>query len=170
MPSLVFDSTALIYLAKTSLLQLVGRLHDEKLMPPTVLMEVVTKGKMKGAPDAAIIERLVLEGTIKVKEVGDEKFFDSLLRNPRLHKADAEVIVLAKEVEGIAVLDEEVARSVADVFEVNNRGTIYILFRLLKAELISREQAKRAVDQMISAGWRCSTMLYGEIMKQLAEE
>ena len=169
MPPLVFDSTALIYLAKTSLLQLVGRLHDEKLMPPTVHMEVVTKGKEKGAPDAAIIERLTVEGIIKVKEVEDVRFFDALRRNPMLHKADAEVIVLAKEIGGIAVLDEEVARSVADVFEVSNRGTIYVLFRLLKAELISREQARRAVDQMISAGWRCSTALYVEIMKQLAE-
>jgi predicted nucleic acid-binding protein len=169
MPPLIFDSTALIYLAKTSLLQLVGHLHDERLMPPTVHMEVITKGKEKGAPDATIIERLTAEGVIRVKEVRDTMFFDALRRNPRLHKADAEVIVLAKETGGIAIMDEEVARSVADVYEVENRGSVYILFRLLKAKLISTEQARGAIDQMISAGWRCSTALYVEIMKHLAE-
>jgi len=169
MPPLIFDSTALIYLAKTSFLQLVGQLHDEKLMPPTVHMEVVTKGKQKGAPDAAIIERLTAAGIIRVKEVEDARLFDALRRNPRLHKADAEVIVLAKEIGGIAILDEEVARSVADVYEVKNRGTVYIIFRFFKTKLISTEQARGAIDQMISAGWRCSTALYVEIMKHLAE-
>lgn len=167
MPPLIFDSTALIYLAKTSFLQLVEHLHDEKLMPPTVHMEVVTKGKERGAPDAAIIEKLTAEGIIRVKEVEDVRFLDALRRNPRLHKADAEVVVLAKDIGGIAILDEEVARSVADVYEVKNRGTVYILFRLLKAKLISTEQARGAIDQMISAGWRCSTALYVEIMKHL---
>ena len=169
MPPLIFDSTALIYLAKTSLLQLVGHLHDEKYMPPTVHMEVVAKGKEKGAPDAAVIERLTTEGIIRVKEVGDTRFFDALRRNPRLHRADAEVIVLAKDLGGIAILDEEAARSVAIVYEVRNRGTVYILFRLLEAKLISPEQTRGAIDQMISAGWRCSTALYVEIMKHLPE-
>jgi len=169
MPPLIFDSTALIYLAKTSLLRLAGHLRDERLMPPTVQLEVVTKGMEKGAPDAAIIERLAAEGVIRVKEIEDVKFFEALRRNPRLHKADAEVIVLAKDLGGIAILDEEVARSVADVYEVRNRGTVYILFRLLKAKIISIEQARGAIDQMISAGWRCSTALYVEIMKQLPE-
>jgi predicted nucleic acid-binding protein len=169
MPALIFDSTALIYLAKTSFLQLVGQLGGEKFMPPTVHMEVVTKGKEIGASDALVIERLAAESVIGVREVEDAKFLHTLQRNPKLHKADAEVIALAKDLDGIAILDEEVARSIADVYEVENRGTVYILFRLLKANLISRDEAREAIDEMIRAGWRCSTALYVEIMKHLAE-
>ena len=76
-------------------------------------------------------------------------------------------MVLAKDLGGIAILDEEAARSVAIVYEVSNRGTVYILFRLLEAKLISPEQARGAIDQMISAGWRCSTALYAKIIKIL---
>jgi predicted nucleic acid-binding protein len=54
---LVFNSTPLIYLAKVGLLPLLKDVPGEKLIPESVKIEVVDKGKERAAKDALTIER-----------------------------------------------------------------------------------------------------------------
>lgn len=169
MRALIFDSTPLIYLAKTKVLKLIERLPEQKFVSRTVYDEVVVGGREKGATDAILIERLIDEGAIRLREVEDEKLLDVLLSNPRLHRADGETLALAAELAGVAIVDEDEARTTAGVYGIRNRGSIYIVFRLLKVGALTREEVKETVDGMIKAGWRCSTELYTEIVKHLIE-
>ena len=165
---LVLNSTPLIYLAKVNVLELLKKLPEKKVIPTFVHAEVVAKGKKRGAPDAILIEKAIDKGIIELKTPKDKKFLQTLLKIPGLHEADAEVLALAKELKATAIIDEDKARTIADVNDIPNRGTAYLLLRLQKLRWLTKGEVKGKVDEMIKLGWRCSTEVYAEIVKSVA--
>lgn len=129
-------------------------MQGEKLTSPVVKREVVDEGKRKGIPDAVVLDKLFTKGVFRVSEPGDKKFLARLLETRGLHLADAEVLVLAHEHVGIAVVDDEVARKTAKVYGVDYVGSPYVLMRAVFEGLISKTKAKQVVNDVVSAGWR----------------
>jgi predicted nucleic acid-binding protein len=164
---LVFNPTPLIYLTKSGLSRIIEQLNTEKLTCPVVKAEVVDKGKQKGVPDAFVLEKLFDNGVFKIYEPKDKSFLSRLSETRGLHVADAEVLALAKECGGLAVIDDEVARKTARVYGIGYVGTPYVLERAVFEGLISKAEAKQAVNDMVSAGWRCSVESYAKIMELL---
>jgi predicted nucleic acid-binding protein len=164
---LVFNSTPLIYLTKAGLSRVFEGLQGEKLTSPVVKREVVDEGKREGVPDAIVLDKLFANGVFKVCEPADEKFLARLLESRGLHLADAEVLALAREHAGIAVVDDEVARKTAKVYGIDYVGSPYVLMRAVCEGFISKAKAKQAVNDMVSAGWRCSVESYAKIMEVL---
>ena len=167
MKTLVFNSTPLIYLSKAGLIKIVENLKAEKLTSPLVKLEVVDKGKLKGVPDAIALEKLFDKGVFKLCEPKDKAFLSQLSLTRGLHDADTQVLALAKEYDALAVIDDEVARKIAKVYRINYGGTPYILARAIFEEIISKEQAMLAVNDMVSEGWRCSVESYAKIRELL---
>ncbi len=165
MKPLVFNSTPLIYLSKAGLSGIIEILQEEKLTSPLVKTEVVDKGKQKGVPDAVALEKLFENGVFKLCNPKDQLFLSRLSKTRGLHAADAEVLALAKEHAGLAVIDDEVARKTAKVYKISYVGTPYILARAVSEEFLSKEQAKGAVKDMVSSGWRCNVETYAKIME-----
>jgi predicted nucleic acid-binding protein len=165
--SLVFNSTLLIYLSKAGLSGIIENLKGEKLTSPLVKAEVVDKGKLKGVPDAIALEKLFDNGVFKVCKPKNTAFLSRLSETRGLHVADADVLALAKEYEALAVIDDEVARKTAKVYGIEYVGTPYVLVRAVFEGLLSKEEAKLAVNDMVSAGWRCSLESYSKIMQLL---
>jgi hypothetical protein len=166
---LVFNSTPLIYLAKVGLLPLLKKLPHERLTTAGVKEEVVDRGKEKFAKDALIIESAVQEGTLKIRGIANRGFLRTLSRVPELHPTDAEVLVLAREIRGIAVIDDRVSREAARVYGIEHGGTAFILALLIAHKLIAKEAARAALDDMISLGWRCSVEDYSQMIKMIEE-
>jgi predicted nucleic acid-binding protein len=164
---LVFNSTPLIYLAKVGLSKLLEDLSGEKLTSPAVKREVVDEGKRKGAPDALVLERLFENAVFKVVKPRDQKFLLRLLETRGLHLTDAEVLAIAQENRGLAVIDDEVARKTAKIYGISYAGTPYVLMRAVCEELVSKEKSKQAVIEMVFSGWRCSVETYAKIMGAL---
>ena len=167
MKPLVFNSTPLIYLSKAGLSGIIENLKGEKLTSPLVKAEVVDKGKLKGVPDAIALEKLFDNGVFKVCKPKNTAFLSRLSETRGLHVADADVLALAKEYEALAVIDDEVARKTAKVYGIEYVGTPYVLVRAVFEGLLSKEEAKLAVNDMVSAGWRCSLESYAKIMQLL---
>ena len=167
MKQLVFNSTLLIYLTKAGLSQVFESLKGEKLTSPVVKKEVVEEGKRKGVPDAVVLEKLFENDVFEVCEPQDKGFVARLLKTCGFHVADAEVLALARECEGTAVIDDEVAMKTAKVYGIDYVGTPYVLMRAMCEGLISKEEAKLALNEMISMGWRCSVESYAKIMEVL---
>lgn len=167
MKPFVFDATPLIYLGKVSLLEKVKQFPENKYIPKSVYREVVDTGKENGRPDAFIIEKLVRNGSIKTRMPANKKYITHLRENPKIHEADADVLALAFELNGIALLDDEEARGMAETEGIEHHGTIYILLRMVKMKLLTKEEALSCLNKMIRMGWRCSTELYGEIIIHL---
>jgi predicted nucleic acid-binding protein len=164
---LVFNSAPLIYLTKVGLSGVFEGLQGEKLTSPEVKREVVDEGKRKGVPDAIVLDKLFANGVFKVCQPSDRKFLARLLETRGFHLADAEVLALTRERAGIAVIDDEVARKTAKVYGVDYVGSPYVLMRAVCEGLISKAKAKQAVNDMVSAGWRCNVESYAKTMEVL---
>jgi predicted nucleic acid-binding protein len=79
------------------------------------------------------------------------------------------VILLADELEGSAVLDEDYGRTVAETEGVETRGTAYLVLSRVKDGEMEPEDAREIIDGMLDAGWYCSTDLYSKILRKLEE-
>ena len=167
MKPLVFDSTPLIYLTKAGLSRIFKELQGEKLTLPFVKKEVVDAGKDRGIPDAIVLDKLFDTGVFRVCEPADKLFLARLLDTHGLHFADAEVLALAHEHEGLAVIDDEVGRKTAKVYEIDYAGSSYVLMRAVCEGLISKAKAKQDVNDMVSLGWRCNVESYMKILEAL---
>jgi len=86
------------------------------------------------------------------------------LETKGLHITDAEVLAIAKERDGIAVTDDEVARKTATIYGISYVGTLHILMRAVFQGLVTKDRAKQAINEMIFAGWRCTVESYAKIM------
>jgi len=164
---LVFNSTPLIYLTKVGLSGIFEGLKAEMLTSPSVKREVVDEGKRKGVPDAVILGELFEGNMFEVVEPKDGGFLSRLLETRGLHVTDAEVLALARECGGLAVIDDEVARKTAKVYGISYVGTPYILMKAIFEGIIAKERARQAVNDMVFAGWRCSVETYAKIMEAL---
>ncbi len=167
MKPLVFDATPLIYLTKVGLSKLFEELEEDKLTSPLVKREIVDEGKKRGIPDAVILDKLFANGVFKILEPADKKFLNRLLETHGLHSADAQVLVLAKENEGIAIVDDEVARKTARIYDIDYAGSSYVLMRAVCEDLISKSKAKQTVNDMVSLGWRVNVESYIKILEAL---
>ena len=169
---LVFDATPLIYMIKVSLAESLRRLRDPKFLPQSVYDELM-RGEPLGKPEASVIRELVEEATLKVTRPADTSAVRRLIklavedeRKP-LHRAEAEAIVLAKELEGIVISDDHAARSTARLLDAELHGTGYVLGRMYEEGRISKEEAIRKVGEMRRAGWRLSEDDYHTILDHL---
>ncbi|HKJ59584.1 MAG TPA: DUF3368 domain-containing protein [Halobacteriales archaeon] len=166
---LVFDATPLIYLATVERLGMVGLLGQNCVIPEPVYDEVVTVGVEAGHPDARRVEQAVEDGVFEVRDVDESELVRRLEGNPNLSDADASVIALAAENDGIAILDERYGRTTAETEGVETRGTVWIVLLLVRDGELSAEEAREIVDEMVEAGWYCSTDLYSRIVRKLEE-
>lgn len=169
MKPLVFNATPLIYITKVGLGKVFEDLGNEKLTSPQVKREVVGAGKGKGIPDAIILEKMFQNNVFKVTPPKQQKLLANLLKTKGLHITDAEVLAIARERDGIAVIDDEVARKTARIYGISYVGTPYILTKAILQKLITKERAKQAINEMISTGWRCSIESYAKIIKVIEQ-
>ena len=108
-----------------------------------------------------------MNGVFEVCEPTVKKLLNRLLNTHGLHVADAEVLALVHEHGGIAVIDDEVGRKTAKVYEIDYAGSSYVLMRAVCEGLISKAKAKQTVNDMVSLGWRCNVESYIKILEAL---
>jgi len=160
---LVFDATPLIYLAKTGCIECLRQLDEEKVIPEKVYEEVVEKGNERGAIDAKKIEKEVNKGVFEIVSERVDSTSDAL------SQADLQVLKIAENLDATVVMDETAGRNAATARGVETRGTAFIILTLQKKKILTREQAENTLNQMIDAGWYCSTDLYKEILEKIKE-
>lgn len=165
MKPLILNATPLIYITKIGLSRILENLKIEKLASPEVKKEVVDEGKRRGIPDAIVLGKMFENNVLKVVEPEDQELLSRLLKTKGLHIADAQTLVIAREQNGIAIIDDAVARNTAKIYGIAYAGTPYILIKAVSQKLITKEEARHAIDEMILAGWRCSIENYTTITK-----
>lgn len=163
---LIFNASPLIYFCKVGFSDIFNDFTEKKFTTPKVEKEVVNEGKRIGAPDAFVVEQLINKSIINVANPKNKEFIRTLEKIPDLHEAEIQVLALAKEIDGIAVLDEGLAREVGIIYGIDVHGSAYLLIRLYHEKVISNEEAKETLDKMIAAGWRLSVEEYSKILKE----
>ena len=164
----IFDSSPLIYLNKVGLNWIFKQLEGEKIIPTEVYKQVVTEGKNQGYADALISEDLVNKGVITVVQVAENGFKEMLKSlEKELHEGELEVLTLAKNKGGVAVLDESIAREVGNVLRIEVHGTLFLIFLMVRKRELKKEEAKYKVDLMIRNGFRLGHEEYQEFLNLL---
>jgi predicted nucleic acid-binding protein len=161
----VFDASPLVVLATAEHLDLLGT-FERCLTTERVREEVVDAGRDAGYADANRIARAIEDGRLDVWAVeGDH--FETVAAVDGLSTADASVLALAAEVDGTAVVDEAIGRDVADAEGIDARGTAYLVLSLVRDGTLTTAEGRDIVDDMVAAGWYCSTDLYRRIQRML---
>jgi predicted nucleic acid-binding protein len=170
---LVFDSTPLIYLTKSSFAELLKEVSEPKFTAASVFAEVVREGKKKKAPEASLLETLFKEEIIKVHNISNKKYLNYVKEMAAenemqpLHEAEAEVLCVTKELNGVAIADDQVARSVARILGTELHGTGYILGKIFATGKIDNEKLIEKVKEMRDSGWYVSAEDYLKIIDYL---
>lgn len=116
--------------------------------------EVVTRGgDLFGAEEVASAE------WIKVENVKNRIAVDSL--SIALDKGEAEAIVLAREKDGMLIIDEGDGRRTAESLGLKITGTVGIL---LLASLDGKLDFKTSLEELIAVGFRLSEKEYKRIL------
>jgi len=167
--TVVFDATPLIYLGKAERLDVLSNIERELVVPTRVYEEVVYEGMKYGYADAERVNKRVREGLLEQRSFEETERFERLVRNTNLSPADVTVLLLADDADGVAVMDEQHGRDVADVEGIETRGTAYLLLSLVKNDGVSGEDARETIDAMLDAGWHCAPDFYAKILRKLDE-
>ncbi|KCZ71696.1 putative nucleic acid-binding protein, contains PIN domain [Candidatus Methanoperedens nitroreducens] len=147
----ILDSTPLIYICKVSLDWIFQELDADCIMPDAVYEEVVIKGKQMGNADALAVEKLVKNGIISVQKIENNSMFIQL--SLELHRGEIGVLSLAKSMGGVAIIDDDIARTTGEILGVEVHGTIYLIFLIVKKGKLSKEDAKVRINRMITDGF-----------------
>ncbi len=170
--ALLFDTTPLIYLIRASLTEALRKLSNPKCLPESVYEELMV-GEAQGKPEASVIRELVDGNAITIVQPRNPLLVSRLIKiaaedeSKPLHKAEAEGLAIAKELGGVLIADDRVARSTARLVQIESHGTGYLLGRMLQEDLISKEEAVRKVVEMRKAGWRLSEDDYRTVLDYL---
>jgi predicted nucleic acid-binding protein len=147
----IINSTPLIYLCKAGLNWIFQELETECIIPYSVYEEVIIAGKNLGSSDAFVAEELINKRVISVKDIEKNNLLVGL--NIELHRGEIDVLSLAKSLEGVAILDDDIARTAGKLIGVTVHGTIYLIFLMVKSGKLSKEDAKTKLNEMISNGF-----------------
>jgi len=164
----VFDSTPLIHLVKAGLAWMIEELEGEKYLVPSVHAEVVGAGKARGFNDAFVTEELIKRGVMAVRKPPGS-LVKLIAAHEDIHPGEAEVISLAKELKAIAVVDDPVARAIADMHGVRKEGSYAVILRMLRGGRVKKDGARGALRKLVASGWRCEVELYEKILKAIED-
>lgn len=146
---------------RASLTQALTSLENPKLLPQSVYEEMLV-GEAHGKPEAGVLQELVEEGAITVTRPRNIPLEKRLIKiaveaeNMPLHRAEAEAIAIAKEMDAVLIADDHAARTTAKLVQVECHGTGYMLGTMYQERQISKEVAMKKVTEIRKAGWRLS--------------
>ena len=170
--TLVFDATPIIYLCKVAL---AGKLRElspffRLLTTTEVYEEVYTKGIERSAIEAAALKELIEDCLIEVvsrrKQSGRAK---RLTGESGIHRGEESVLSLALRTHATAIVDDRRARQVARALGVRLSGTPGVIIELVRRHVISKGEARNALERMIDEGWYCSAKLFSVLLRTIEE-
>ncbi len=154
---LVLDSSPLIFIAKTRLQSLVGRLGLELITTPTVALEVLSQEHSETP-----VLKSMLASSIRV-----EAPKGAHASGTGLHAGEASAIALAAELHAVLASDDRVAIAVARTRGVTVIHTSRLILRALNRKLISAREAELLVKELIEAGWWCDAATLARITERI---
>jgi predicted nucleic acid-binding protein len=163
---LIFDSSTLILLAKSELLDVfLDDFQGRPLLPKAVEDESTFD---LSRPDGLLIEQRIREGRLIIEEVRQPKVLNRLTQDFRLGAGEAEALVLALEKEEGAVVatDDRNAIRACKVLRIGFVTSLGILVRSVEKGLLTQDDGRRALGRLKTYG-RFRDEIIEEIARQI---
>ena len=148
---IVSNAGPLIHLTKISRLNLLKELFKSVVIPNTVKIEVVDRGKEKGAADAFLIENEVGKWIVAEEDINDR--VKEIAKRAGIEMGEAIAIMFAKEKGFPALIDDSAARRFAIGLGLEVIGSIGVLIKATKAGIISKEEALDGLEKLAKVMW-----------------
>jgi len=162
---IIADSSALILLAKCSLLEIVCNLFDV-IVPEAVRLEVASEDLAKKYPDAALILELVSKGSIKLQNPARDLQAPPL----SLHSGEKAALRLAMELNGsLLAADDGKAIKAARFFNIPFIITPKIVVELFRLRKISFNKSHESLRKLGQIG-RYSPEIIADALISLMEK
>jgi len=162
----VSNAGPLIHLAKIGLLSLLRNLYGVIIITDEVRIEAVDRGIEKGFVDAIKIKDAIDKGWIEVTTLNIPDEFLNMTRIAGLKTAEAGVVYHAYKNEGLALLDEDSARTLARTLGISVRGTLGVILESAEKKHLTRVEALKALDGLSEIVF-LSADLYKTIRKEI---
>lgn len=148
MPVVLCNAGPLMALGKLNRLDLLAGLFGQVRIPRAVYDEVVTQGLVRGAPDALTV-RLFWQSQrwpiVHVPEVLLSAYAPPVVLDP----GETELLALAQSLaDPLVLLDDEVARAEARRLKLRLCGTLGILVRAYRKDLLSLDQVELLIREI----------------------
>jgi predicted nucleic acid-binding protein len=163
---IVINSSPLIFLSKIEKMHLLTELFDEIFIPSTVFYETVTRGKEKMMEDAFVIENFINENEKNKVTIADVDFrgFEEI----PLGIGEKAVIAFARRenIENV-LIDEGKARTIAKMFRLKPRGTLWVLALANSKDLITYHELKESVLRIVEKGYRIKEEIFARFLIEI---
>ena len=156
----VVDSSVLIPLSKINKLSLLKRYFSSILITQDVRTEVST------GTGASEIE-LACKNWIKVENPKNRKEVSRISKLEDIEKADASVIILAKEKRKILLSNDYALIMVARSKGVECWWLTTFLLRCLKKKIITKMEAKQILFLLVESGMNLDNAIYAAILREI---
>jgi len=167
---IVSNTGPLIWLSKIGKIMLLKKLYGEVIIPEEVYREAVEQGLTEGFSDALVIEDGVGQGWIKIStlNVREVKLCQKMMEHAfEIHLGEAQAIIIARGMGVLLLMDESSGRAFAETWGLKVRGTLYVIMEGLREGLLGKDEAKEAVLELISKGFRIEPKLLARILKEI---
>lgn len=161
MPEVICDTSPLQYLHQLGLLHILPALAGPVLIPPAVVREI-EEGKAFGIdlPDVRALKWLTIR-----PPTGSS----TLSLDHNLGPGETEVLMLAGEIDDVVVvLDDGLARQVADQRKISVIGTLGLLINAKRAGLVT--SVRDEIDRLQAKRFRVSPLTRAAVLKLTGEE
>lgn len=159
---IVADTGPLIALALVDMLPVLPRLFTEVFVPESVLEEATAD---LSKPGAQAISIALKNGWVISHAVEMTETYRDLI--DFLDKGEVDALVLAKQLNAIALIDERKGRNAAKKHGISITGSAAVLIMAKQQGFIA--SVKSAVDLLREHGYRMSDKLVKEILKRVNE-
>ena len=144
----VSNAGPLIHLARIGRLNLLKEIFGKIIIPRTVKVEVIDKGKEIGKPDAFLIDAVDW-----IKVMDDPSNADQLAEKVGIHFGEACAILLAKSLNVPVLLDDSDARKFALGLGLEVVGSVGIIIKAVRLGLISKEEGLKDLEKLANVMW-----------------
>jgi len=167
---IVSNTSPLIWLLKVGKLDLLKKIFREVIIPEEVFKESVDRGLEEGFSDPLIIKECIDQGWIRVSKLNEKeaKLCQKIMEHAfEIHLGEAQAIILAHEMGMLLLMDESSGRAFAETWGLKVRGTLYVIMKAIREEALKKDEAKEALLQLISKGFRIEPKLLARILKEI---
>lgn len=166
----VSNTSPLVLLAKIRRLTLLKELYGEVLVPPSVKIECIDRGKEQGARDVEEIEKGVRKGWISLVKLSGKQRQQAvnLVGKARLGMGEAEALVLARDRKVMAILDDKEARALAESWDLDYTSTVMVFYEAYVRKLVSYDELVEDLAKLTKVMW-ISTDVIAEIIRRAGE-
>ncbi|MBN1328514.1 MAG: DUF3368 domain-containing protein [Candidatus Heimdallarchaeota archaeon] len=161
----LFDASSIIVLAETGYLAL----FCDLLPSFTTTSIIITEVTQKLTPIKKIVEELITKEKIFVQLVDDSSSpsSNSLYYKLGLHEGEISLLLISNQETDIIVIDDLIARSVAQAEGLLYTGLLGLVISLKKIGKLSQEKALDILEAITRTNFRMSVTLYNAIREEL---